>query len=120
MRLTGRHRKIREQMQKSKPSPGQLMADGTWLPLGSYFALKQAIHVLKQEREKAGVSLRTLAKRTGIDKAALSRLENGKQPNPTMATLSRYAACSAKKCVWHSAMHHKQTTRLASAASGVR
>ncbi len=92
-----RQRRIREQMQKTKPTPEQLMADGAWLPLGAYFALKQAIHILKAEREKAGLSLAALAKRTGIDKAALSRLENGKQPNPTMATLSRYAAALGKE-----------------------
>jgi len=33
-----RHRKIRERMQRSKPASDQLIADGGWMPLGSYFA----------------------------------------------------------------------------------
>ena len=95
-----RHKRIREQMQRTKPSPAELTADGTWMPLGAYFVLKQTIFVLKAEREKAGLSLAALAKRTGIDKAALSRLESGKQANPTLATLSRYAAALGKEvCV---------------------
>lgn len=95
-----RHKRIREQMQRTKPTPRELMADGEWLPLGAYFALKQAVHILKAERAKAGLSLAEMAKRTGIDKAALSRLENGKQANPTLATLMRYAAALGKEvCV---------------------
>lgn len=92
-----RHERIRKQMQRTKPTPKELMADGEWLPLGAYFALKQAIGVLKTERERAGMTLTALAKRTGIDKAALSRLENGKHANPTLATLMRYAAALGKK-----------------------
>ena len=37
------------------------------------------------------MSLEELALRSRIDKAALSRLEGGKQSNPTVATLLRYA-----------------------------
>jgi DNA-binding XRE family transcriptional regulator len=92
-----RHRKIREQMQRDKPTPAELMRDGVWLPLGVYFELKEAIHRLKQAREVAGLSLAAMAKRTGMDKAALSRLENGRQPNPTFGTLSRYAAALGKQ-----------------------
>jgi len=47
---------------------------------------------LKAARVEAGVSLSELEKRTGIRKSALSRLENAKAPNPTLATLLRYAA----------------------------
>lgn len=95
-----RHKRIREQMQRIKPTPEQLMGDGVWLPLGAYFTLKQTIGALKTERERAGLTLSALAKRTGIDKAALSRLESGKQANPTLATLLRYAAALGKEvCV---------------------
>jgi transcriptional regulator with XRE-family HTH domain len=37
------------------------------------------------------MSLEKLATRSRLDKAALSRLESGKQGNPTVATLMRYA-----------------------------
>jgi DNA-binding phage protein len=46
---------------------------------------------LKSGRQAAGVSLSEMETRTGIQKSALSRLENSKAPNPTLLTLQRYA-----------------------------
>jgi DNA-binding XRE family transcriptional regulator len=53
------------------------------------------IHVmaeLKRLRAERGLSLADLADRCGIDRAAISRLESGKNPNPTFETVARYAA----------------------------
>lgn len=50
-----------------------------------------ALRALKAEREKQGLSLSDVAARCGIDKGALSRLENSEDVNPTVATLERYA-----------------------------
>jgi ribosome-binding protein aMBF1 (putative translation factor) len=55
-------------------------------------ALLRAIVALKRARESLGLSLGEVSRRTGIAPAALSRLEHGKNPNPTLETLSRYAA----------------------------
>jgi len=49
------------------------------------------VRQLRESREAAGVSLSELESRTGILKSALSRLENSKAPNPTLAYLQRYA-----------------------------
>jgi transcriptional regulator with XRE-family HTH domain len=49
------------------------------------------IKVLREARLARGMSLEDLALRSRVDKAALSRLESGKQSNPTIATLLRYA-----------------------------
>jgi transcriptional regulator with XRE-family HTH domain len=46
------------------------------------------------------LSLADVAERSGIDKAALSRLENGVHDNPTVETLARYAAALGKKLTW--------------------
>ena len=54
---------------------------------------------LKQERQRAGLSLTDLAKRTGIDKAYLSRLENAQQANTTLETLRRVAEALGKELV---------------------
>jgi transcriptional regulator with XRE-family HTH domain len=51
---------------------------------------------LREERERQGLSLGDVAKRSGIDKAALSRLEGGQHLNPTWNTLTRYAAALGK------------------------
>jgi DNA-binding Xre family transcriptional regulator len=92
-----RHKAVRAKVQREKPTPMELMTEGVWLPLGAHFALLEAMQHLKAQRRRRGVSLAELARRTGIDKAALSRLENGQQKNPTLATLTRYAAALGKQ-----------------------
>jgi len=46
---------------------------------------------LKKHREEQGLSLADISKRCGMDRSAVSRLENGVYVNPTLDTLSRYA-----------------------------
>src|SRR5262249_27347850 len=46
---------------------------------------------LREERQRQCLTLRDLAERTGIDEPALSRLETGKNLNPTWETLARVA-----------------------------
>jgi DNA-binding XRE family transcriptional regulator len=58
-----------------------------------------AIHELKKVRETAGLTLAAVSKRTGMDQATLSRLENGRQPNPTVDTLWRYARAVGRQLV---------------------
>ncbi len=55
-------------------------------------ALIQALTELKRRRAERGLSLADLADRSGIDRSAISRLESGKNPNPTFETVARYAA----------------------------
>ena len=62
--------------------------------------LEAFLSTLRGERESMGLSLADVAERSGIDKAALSRLENGQQPNPTLNTLSRYARAIGKRLQW--------------------
>ena len=81
----------------------QLLASGEYfgpIPHGVYLSLMAALHELKRTREAAGLSLADVAERSGIDKSALSRLENGIHDNPTVETLMRYAAAVGKKLSW--------------------
>jgi DNA-binding Xre family transcriptional regulator len=55
---------------------------------------------LRAERERRGLSLTDMMERTGIDKATLSKIENGKVPNPTYQTIRAYAAAMDKRAVW--------------------
>ena len=59
-----------------------------------------ALNELKKNREASGLSLADVAERSGIDKAALSRLENGVHDNPTVETLMRYATAIGKRLTW--------------------
>ncbi len=62
-------------------------------------AIRDALTTLKVEREAQGLSLSDIEHRSGIGRAALSRLENESEPNPTMVTLTRYAEALGKRLV---------------------
>ncbi|HEY7309737.1 MAG TPA: helix-turn-helix transcriptional regulator [Gemmataceae bacterium] len=98
-----RHKAIRERFQKEKPSLEQLVETGEYnepLPMGEYLSIRQAVFALKQARESAGLSLADVADRSGIDKAALSRIESGQHMNPTVSTLCRYAHALGVRWTW--------------------
>jgi DNA-binding Xre family transcriptional regulator len=97
-----RLRADRERYQRDKPTVDQLLAEGghtDTVPLGEFIALHEMMFELKRERERQGLTLADLADRTGIDPAALSRLETGKQANPTFDTLCRIAHALQKAVV---------------------
>ncbi len=58
------------------------------------------ISALRTERERQGLSLSTVAKRSGIDRAAIHKLEIGLNKNPTASTLTRYAEALGKQIEW--------------------
>ncbi len=58
--------------------------------------LQGLLQQLKTAREKRGLSLADLTELTGMDRSALSKLENGQRPNPTVETLVRYAEAVGK------------------------
>jgi len=97
-----RHKAIREKF-KDKPTYEQLVASGEVsgqpVPLGVYHTLAALLGEMRKLRQEAGLSLTEVAERSGIDKGALSRLETGKQLNPTVDTLVRYATAVGKQLV---------------------
>jgi transcriptional regulator with XRE-family HTH domain len=98
-----RYKAIRERFQQEKPSLEELVSSGEYnepLPMGEYLSIRQAVFALKKAREAAGLSLADVAERTGIDKGALSRIETGQHPNPTVSTLCRYAHALGKRWKW--------------------
>lgn len=59
-----------------------------------------ALAALRRERERLRLSLADVADRSGIDLATLPELETGRQPNPTLDTLRRYAGALGKRLTW--------------------
>lgn len=98
-----RHKKIRETFQ-DRPSIEELIVQGELsgqpLPLGSYLNLRLLVRSLRQLREEAQLSLAELAQRSGMDKAMLSRLENGHVANPGIETIVRYVSALDKDIEW--------------------
>jgi hypothetical protein len=84
----------RARFSRERPGPEDLIASGEYVgPIrqGNIMALLSALAVLKRHRDEQGLSLADVSERSGMDRAMLSRLENGKILNPTMETLWRYA-----------------------------
>lgn len=98
-----RIRAIRDKFQRERPSLKKLVESGDApppMPLDTYLEIQVLLHRLKKEREAAGLSLADVAERTGMDRAAISRLENGHQQNPTVETILRYSAAIGKTIAW--------------------
>jgi transcriptional regulator with XRE-family HTH domain len=62
--------------------------------------LLESLTELRRERTRQGLSLTDMAERTGIDRATISKLENGKLTNPTIGTLRTYARALGGKLAW--------------------
>jgi DNA-binding XRE family transcriptional regulator len=100
-----REKTLRDSLQKERPSLDDLIRSGECdadavMTMGMYFEVQRALQALKRERERCGLTISDVAKRSGLDRAVVSRLENGKQDNPTVATLMRYAAAVGKRFLW--------------------
>lgn len=83
---------IREAVEREKP---ELLALGRRIK-ARHARLCEAVAALKAARESLGLTLQDIGDRSGIGKANLSRLENSRNPNPTIETLSRYAEALGK------------------------
>lgn len=88
---------IREALEHERRETGKISATGETTEPDDAIATARFIGGLRRYRELAGLSLGDVASRSGIDKASLSRLENGLYPNPTIGTLARYARAIGKR-----------------------
>src|SRR5262249_42876383 len=108
----------RERYQREKPTPEQLLAESgheRFIRHGDYLMLLGLMAALKRERECQKMTMAQLSKLTGIDEAALSRLETGKNANPTLETLNRIAGALGKSitCSLRDAPHKRKSRPLA-------
>jgi ribosome-binding protein aMBF1 (putative translation factor) len=90
-----RYRKVREQVDAELP---QLVARHQQR-MQSLEMIESLLPQLRAAREAQGLSLADLTKRTGMDRSAISKLESGRRPNPTIETLVRYAEAVGKRLV---------------------
>jgi DNA-binding Xre family transcriptional regulator len=102
-RVTSDHRRTPEQIERDRairakyahaPSLEELQKTGDYtspVSQGEVLQMMQFAARIKARREALHLSLADLSNRCGIDRAALSRLENGQIENPTLGTLERVA-----------------------------
>jgi hypothetical protein len=92
-------RAIRQALERERSEHGKIDTTEEPTEPDDAIALARFIGGLRRCREQAGLSLGDVENRSGIDKAALSRLENGWYPNPTLNTLARYARAIGKRLI---------------------
>ena len=90
-------RAARDALERERRERGTIEAANEPTEPDDAVATARFIGGLRRHREQAGLSLGDVAERSGIDKASLSRLENGWYPNPTVSTLARYARAIGKR-----------------------
>ena len=94
-----RHQLVREEIAKELPAIRDRAKKRLDLLKREGTPIRQLVASMKAERERQGLSLADLNERTGIDRAALSRLETNEDANPTLNTLERYASAIGKSMV---------------------
>jgi ribosome-binding protein aMBF1 (putative translation factor) len=92
-------RAIRDALEQERSEHGKIATTDVPIDPEDALATARFIGGLRRQREQAGLSLGDLAERSGMDKATLSRLENGWYPNPTINTLARYARGIGRRLV---------------------
>jgi DNA-binding XRE family transcriptional regulator len=86
---------IRSRLRHDQRGPDELIDQGEieeLVPQPQFMELRTPTALLRQLREEQGLSLTDVSERSGLTRAAVSRLENGWNVNPTLDTLFRYAA----------------------------
>jgi DNA-binding XRE family transcriptional regulator len=92
---SAKYKAIREQVAEELP---ELIARHRER-LSAFDQLGELLSQLKAAREERGLSLADLTDLTGMDRSAISKLETGQRPNPTVDTLVRYAEAVGKHLV---------------------
>lgn len=64
---------------------------GRMVTQATCWELQSVLEAFRDERLRLGLSLAELAERLGTNQGNLSRFETGRQPNPSIDTLQRYA-----------------------------
>jgi ribosome-binding protein aMBF1 (putative translation factor) len=69
-------------------------------PLQPDESLWEVLAALRLERERLGLTLADVSARTKIDPTTISKLENGRLPNPTYSTMRTYARALGLRLGW--------------------
>jgi len=75
--------------------------------------IREVVHCLSVQRKRQKLSLSEVARRTGISKPNLSRLENNVRLAPTLDTLQRYAQAVGWTFGWNWSMPTRRSVRRA-------
>jgi transcriptional regulator with XRE-family HTH domain len=68
--------------------------------LGDHLDFAVFMASARKAREGRGLTVSEVAERMGVDHAAVSRLESGRQANPTVNTVMRYVEAIGLRVAW--------------------
>jgi transcriptional regulator with XRE-family HTH domain len=108
-----KEKEVREMFQDWQPGPEELLASGRWkgpVMVEGEQEFWKAIRQVRAFREAQGLTLKEVSQRCGIDVATLSKLENGKQANPTLFTMLLYVGAVGKRL--HFSVHQRPQADL--------
>jgi DNA-binding phage protein len=91
-----RYKQVLAEVERDKP---EILARGRELKRGRDELLKEVMSLLNEAKQAGDLSLAELQRRTGIERATLSRLLSDSSSNPTLSTLNRLAAAFGKRLV---------------------
>ena len=112
---------IRERSKVERPGPDELIDRGELdelVPHGQFMELRDATVKLRQIREARGLSLTDVSERSGMTRAAISKLENGWNLNPTLDTL--VPVCDRDRRAYQADCRGNRTTRRRPGLIGLR
>jgi ribosome-binding protein aMBF1 (putative translation factor) len=92
-----KYRKMREELEQEKPEIIEQARQWKAAHEEAIGQLHEAFRLLRDERQRQGLSLADLEQRTGMSRSALCRLETDLEANPTITTLQRYADALGKR-----------------------
>jgi DNA-binding XRE family transcriptional regulator len=101
-RTTRKRRLIAKQAARSRSIREQIKAELPELTVRHHARMElleqwqDLLEQLKAARMAKGLSLSDMTELTGMDRSALSKLETGQRPNPTIESLVRYAEAVGK------------------------
>ena len=93
---------VRDTFQAERPSLDDLIESGDYtepVKHGVTLDVLRVAALLKRAREEAHLSLADVSNRCGLDRSAISRLENGMYENTTLNTLHRLAEAYGKRFI---------------------
>jgi DNA-binding XRE family transcriptional regulator len=90
-----KYRRIRQQVAEELPE----LVNRHHERVAAREQLDRVFEQLRRARQDKGLSLADVMRLSGMDRSAVSKLETGQRPNPTVETLMRYADAVGKRLV---------------------
>jgi DNA-binding XRE family transcriptional regulator len=91
---------VRESLDREYAETGTIAVDRAPISAEDALAFREMLGRLRSAREAKGMSLDDVARISGLERSAISKLELGTNSNPTVRTITRYARAVSASLVW--------------------